>query len=128
MRKTILAAALALGLAGCGTSVFQGGTSLLTTIENPVGRNELASIEGAYGVAYTAAVAYRGLCARREIPRSCRAVVVKLQGASRKAQGALVAARRFVRDNPTISAISAIGAARAALTDFQAVAAANGVR
>lgn len=125
MRFLILPVML-LALAGCTatTSVFD----LMNPVANPIGRNEMATIESSFGVTYTAAVAYRRLCAQRAIPPSCRAVVLKLQAAARKAQGALVATRNFVKNNPTVSAVSAIAAARAALADFQSIAAANGVR
>lgn len=137
MRKLAiaLAAVAALALAGCsGKSVLEGGTSVTAPIQNPVGKTELVAVESAYGVALAGAVNYRRYCYSKpvqQLPSACknrRTVVLKLQDADRKAHGAVVAARRFVRDNPTISAVSAIGAARAAVADFQSVANSTGVK
>ena len=123
MRKVFLAVTLAFSLAACAT------------ISNPVGTTQLAQIESAYGVALSVAVAYRNLPLCRtgttpSVQNICakRSVIVRLQAADRNAQGALVAARRFVRNNPTISAASAIGAAQAAVADFQATEAQYGLR
>lgn len=122
----LLAASLA--LAGCGsTSVFKAGTSVTATVQNPVGKKEMAAAWNAYGLVLTGARAYKRACVEKTIPQSCRAVVVQLQAYDRNAYAALVTAHNFVRDNPNISALSAIGAARAALTDFQTYATTNGV-
>lgn len=131
MKRLLLMPVLALTLlvGGCaGGSILTGGSSLTASITTPVGRRELAAVESTYGIALAAAVNYRRLCVRREIPRSCRNVVLTLQSYGARAHGSIIAARNFVRRNPTISAVSAIGAARAAVADFQSVAAANGVR
>lgn len=135
LRRIFLVPALlaALALSGCsgGTSIFTGGGSLLGTITNPLGINELAAVEGAYGVALTGAVSYRRYCYSaplaqlpKEVCGNRRAVVRKLQELDNKAYAAIVAARNFARDNPTISAFSVIGAARQAVADFQSLASA----
>lgn len=141
MRKIILLIAAAFLISGCasldpsGKSVLQGGRSFTAPIQNPVGRQQLAAIESAYGVALVVAVNYRrlGLCPRGQtesVTNVCarRGVVLALQDADRKVRPARTAARNFVRDNPTISGASALDAFRAAVTDFQNVAANNGVR
>jgi len=115
MKKT-LAIFLALGLSACAT------------MNNPLTLNTVASIESAYGVALSAAVAYHDLCAKRQIPASCRNVVVQLQAADRKTQGALAAVRALAAAGPTVDATSAIAAAQAALAQFQAVETAYGVK
>lgn len=121
---------LSLALAGCGTikSVLQGGTSVFTSVTNPVSRTNLAEVESAYGVLLTAAVAYRNACAQKLIAATCRPAVVQLQFANRKAHGAIIAARNFVKNNPTLSALSLIGIAGQAVSDFQSVAYVNGVK
>jgi len=128
---------VALALAGCASdkSVLQGGTSLTATVQNPVGRKELAVVENAYGLALVAAVNYRrlGICKTGTVesfgnPCARRDVVLQLQAADRKARSALIPARRFVRNNPTLNAFSAIAAAQAAVADFQTVLSTNGVR
>ena len=136
--RTILSAFFgicALVLAGCaGQSVFQGGTSLLAPIQNPVSRTTLAEVESAYGIVLTAAVAYRRLplCRRGEVAsatRLCadRGVILVLQAADRKARVALLSARSFVRNHPTLNAVDIILLAKHAVEDFQNVAAANRV-
>lgn len=109
---------------------------ITTTVVNPVGRNELAAVQNAYGAALALAVNYRRHCypgnvAVQPPPVGCsnrRANVLAIQSADRKAHAAIVSARNFVRNNPTISAFSAIGAARAAVADFQSTAATFGAR
>ncbi len=97
------------------------------SISNPITGNALTNVESAYGVALSAAVAYKQLCVQRTIPSSCRTVVVQMQQAGIKVQGAIIAARNFVKNNPTLDPASAIAAAQVALSDFQTVQTANGV-
>lgn len=100
------------------------------TIQNPVTANELAAVESAYGVTLSVAVAYRNACARKAsyVYPSCRSIVPRLQAAGRSAQTAVVAARKFVRENPTIDASSLISVARLAVDQFKTIADTNGVR
>lgn len=115
--KRILAIVLALGLSACAS------------ITNPVSRTTLVTSESAYGVVLSTAVAYRKLCADKVIARAtCAPVVTKLQDADRKVQIALSNLRMFVKNNPTVDAVSFITAVKAAVDDFQAIAAANGVK
>lgn len=88
------------------------------TYNNPINTSELATAESTYGVALSIAVAYHNSCAQKLIPKTCRAIVAKLQAADRKAQVLLVRARTFVKDNPTVSAITIIAAARDAVDAF----------
>lgn len=132
IRALIVAAFLTLGLGGCQTTGT--GVDFNQTYTNPVGRNQLAAIESSYGLALTLAVNYRrlglcpkasagnlnGICARRD-------VVLKLQAADRKVRVAILAARKFVKNNPTISPASAIAAVQTAVNDFRDTLAQNGV-
>jgi hypothetical protein len=131
----MLAASIALG--GCVTdSVLVGGTSLTATVANPVGRKEMAAVESGYRVAVVAAVNYRRYCYPNNVavqppPAGCsnrRAVVLALQDADRKARAAIVPLREFQRDNESVSAVSALLAARRALGEFQTALATNGVK
>lgn len=109
--------ALAVSLAGCGT------------IANPLTQTRLAQIESSYGIALSAAVAYRDACAKKVIVRAkCAPVVAEMQQADRTAQGALVAARNFVKNNDTINAMTALTAAGTAVNDFLAVQQKYGVQ
>lgn len=129
IKRILVLAVLGLSLAGCNTSqsIFAGGTSLTATVQTPVGRKDLATIWNSYGLILTGARAYKRLCAEKSIPDSCRAVIVQLQGYDRQAYAALVTASSFVKNNPTVSAVSAVAAARQAVSDFQSAALTNGV-
>lgn len=117
MRK-VLVVLFALGLSACAT-----------TFQNPVSRTTLVTSESAYGVALSAAVGYRKLCADKVIARAtCAPVVAKLQDADRKVQVALKNLRAFVKDHPTVDAVSLVTAVEDAVEDFRAIASANGVK
>lgn len=104
------------------------GLSACATFQNPVNQSQLTTVEAAYGTALSIAVAYRDACAQRIIPSSCRPIVVQMQNFAAKAQGAIVAARTFVSNNPTLSAVTVLTAAQQAVGDFQAVQAQYGVK
>lgn len=123
----ILASALA-GCAGSQKSILEGGSSIIAPIQNPVGQSELDKIRAAYGSALAIAVGYRDACAQRLIPPSCRTAVRKMQPYGEKAQRAFVAARNFVANNPTISAVSVLQAAWDAVKDLQIVQSELGVK
>lgn len=135
MRRLLGLLVTAFLITGCaGQSVLVGGTSLTTPIQNPVGRQQLAQIEAAYGVVLTAAVTYRRLpLCKAGQPTSftnvCsqRAIVLLLQSYDRKAQAALRVARNFVRNNPTLNAFTVLDAAQTAVNDFRNAASNNGV-
>ena len=112
MRKLLLVAVLGFGVAGCQTvpdfskSVLQGGASIVTPIQNPIGRKELYALENSFTVAVAAGVAYRRACVRGLVPVSCRDHIVRAQEYTRRIPPLLVQLRRFVRENNQISAIT----------------------
>lgn len=111
-------------LSGCSTQFGQRFNQIVTTgVDNPVSQTRLATIESAYGVALSGAVAYRNrpLCkktALESVSNICarRSIIVRLQSADRQAQVALGKARGFIRDNPTIDAGSLLQAAEDAVS------------
>lgn len=125
MKRIIVASLLALALSAC--ALFQG-------VQNPLNANRLAAAESAYGIALSAAVAYRSLplcktgttetlanvCARRD-------VVIKMQAADKIAQVSLKTASQFVRQNPTLDATSLISAVESAVSAFREIQAQEGV-
>jgi len=115
MKKIILAVVLSLSLTACAS------------IKNPFDKPTLAAVESGYGAALSLAVGYRDACAKRQIPPSCRPIVAELQFYGRKAQAAVVSARNFARNNPTLDITSALLAAKAAVDDFKAVETKHGV-
>lgn len=98
--------------------------------DNPISRNELAVIYSGYGVALSAAVAYRNLplcvkggtkiCAKREI-------IYKLQNADKKVQLSLNEVNNFVKNYPQLSPVAYIEAAKSSIRVFQAVLVENGI-
>ena len=119
---------LILGLALTGCAAFG-------SIKNPITADRLAAIESSYGIALSAAVAYRNtrLCKKNEqatLSNVCayRSVILKLQAADRVAQRSLIDARKFIRENPTLDAFSVINVAQQAVTTFQTIQAEYGVR
>lgn len=128
----LLVVLCALTVVGCAQlsmvrdSILKGGDSLVASVENPVGRDELATLENSYGIVLTGLVTYKRLCIKKQADANCRSNVVMLQGYQKHAQSAVLAARRFVRENPTLSAFSAISAARNAISDFKTAAISTG--
>ena len=129
MKKIFIALFFSLALAACATfpnPLYTGGSD---------GRSRLAAIESSYGIALSVAVAYRRtrLCKKSEVATftnicASRAVILELQAADREAQRALIAARIFVRNNPTIDAFQVLGIAQNSVLFFQNVLAAHGIR
>jgi hypothetical protein len=120
--KKILIIIVALSLSACAT------------IRNPITTNQLATVESAYGIALSIAVAYRNtrLCKRNEVPTfsnicAQRSVLLKLQVADRNVQIALAKARLFIRDNPTLDAYDLIQGAQIALDAFKAIEQQHGI-
>jgi len=118
--KRIVVLCLALWLTSCAT------------FNNPLTISRLASLESAYGIALSGAVAYYELyktnrCTKAHpfnpISNLCaaRSIVVRLQQADIRAQSALQAARKFVINNPTIDATALLDAAQVAIGAFQQV-------
>lgn len=111
------------------------GCAIFTRFENPVTIDRLANIESAYGIALSAAVAYRNirLCKKNEDPTplnicSKRNVILQLQSADRSAQVALTNARAFVKEHPYLDAFDVLNAAQQAVSTFQAISYSYGVK
>lgn len=116
MKKLIVAVVLALALTACAS------------VKNPFDTPKLATVEASYGAALSLAVGYRDACAQRLIPPDCRPIVKQIQAYGLRAQNAVVYARSFVRNNPTIDATDAIRVAQDAVTalkDYQVKAGVN---
>ena len=123
MRKLTTCAALALGLvlAGCQTAALPS-----LNLANAVTLNTIYGIENAYGVAVSAANAYKALplCRTGTAPSSTnicarRSVIVRLQAAMARARLAVNRMVTFARTYPGIDVTNVVGAARTALIDVQ---------
>lgn len=135
MRKIIVIAALALLLAGCaGTRDVGFGTfvkAVTTTIDNPVTGVDIYRVKNTYAAAGELVVEWRRYCwseayetlmrdpVARTVCSGRRGTLRIIQSADNKAFAAIATADRFVAENPTINAASAINAAWQAVTTFQ---------
>lgn len=130
MRKLILAVTIALSLAGCGHigDVFKLATA---SIDNPISGVDIYRVKNTYAAALEIAAEYRRYCwsasyrilmadpIAKQLCANRRQVVRQIQTADVKANAAIGAAETFVANNPTISAVTIIGAAWDAVTAFK---------
>jgi len=117
------------------TSVLRGGPSIVAKTENPVSRNDIAAITLTYNglVAVVNAYYARPICApgvRATWDNFCSEPAARRELAKyrRKAWGAILTARNFRKNNPTISAVGLVRAAGDAVADLKAVATINGLK
>lgn len=88
-------------------------------VPNPVSAERIILIKSGYGIALSAAVAYRDSCAQRLIPPSCRTVVPKLVAANRKVEVALARLDALRKLGPTIDITEAVNALSDAVNDLK---------
>ncbi len=124
MRKLFAVAAMICGLAlaGCQT------TLPTINISNAVALNTVYGVVNAYGLAVTAADAYKALplCATGTKPSATnicakRSVIVNLQSAMARARTAVNNLVAFQKTYPTLDITNAVSAAQTALYDVQSV-------
>lgn len=122
--KKLLILLIALSVSACSA----------LSVTNPINTSQLAIIESGYGVALSAAVAYRNrpLCKNGEhasIINVCseRSVVIQLQKADQVVQVALKNARTFIKDNPNLDPSSALQAVKDSITLFKQIETSYGV-
>lgn len=123
----------ATGPASCDRSVFDGGASLTASVRNPVGPVDLYRAKTVYAGTLELVSAWREYCwsrpyavlmtdpVARPICQSRRPILRAVQSADDKAFAALKTAENFVRDNPTVSAVSAIQSAMLAVAGFNSL-------
>lgn len=117
-------------LGGCPnvtTSALQGGYNPFTTVQNPVGSQELAAAEASYNLVLTSAVLVfrQPTCKKGEKPsvqNICTPLSVKkqIQVYGRQAHVAMLELRNFVQQNPNVSAVTLLANARKAIANFKA--------
>lgn len=135
MRRILLlpaVALLALGLAGCA-QIGQVASLVTTTITNPVDSVDIYRAKNGYAATLVAVVQWRDYCwskpyaalmadpAARPVCENRRPRLRAIQNADNRAFASITTADKFVRNNPTLNAATAIRAALQAVTDFQNV-------
>ncbi len=88
-------------------------------MQNPITADRLTTIKAGYGIALSAAVAYRDSCAQRLIPPSCRLIVPKIVVANRRVEIALSRLQSIQRLGPTVDVTQAIGQLSDAVNDLK---------
>lgn len=127
MRKLLLPLILALSLSGCASL-----NAIFATYKNPVSITTLYDLEAGYYTAEQVALVYMALplCRTGTVstlaaPCGRRSIKLNIQDKGRTAQAAVIAARTFVKDNPTINPIATIQSAALILANFQSAIAAG---
>lgn len=90
----------------------------LASVKNPVSTTNLYEAELVFDASLKTFNELKGLCANRTLPPACRTYVVKGQGLIVKAAAADVAARNFVKNNPTLDATNVIQAFTGIVSNF----------
>lgn len=105
-----------------------------TRLQNPVTNDRLAAIESTYGIALSAAVAYRNirLCKKGEVATltnvcSYRDIIIKMQIADTKAQDAIANAKRYIAEHPFLDTFDILSLAQRAVSEFQGIQTAYGI-
>lgn len=126
-------------LPGCaGTPVGDAIRVATSTYTNPVGPVNIYQVKEGYAAVLQVAVAYRDYCYPTNpfksykalmadpiagpVCKNRRSIVRQIQSADEKAFAAITKAEAFIRANPTISALSVVTEAWAAVKDFQSAA------
>lgn len=131
MKKILLTLVLIFPLtccAGLAESVLNLPNGILTqSIQNPVTAKELYEVENGLVLAVVSLNVYKDKCIRKEIDRSCRVTIAKLQVYTRKAKPLIVNLRKFVRENDQVNAKVVFNSVYSLFTEFRALAVAKGV-
>jgi hypothetical protein len=128
MKKLLIAAVMALALAGCA------GKMPSLNLSTDVTLNTVQGVQASYGIALSAERTYKSLplCltgTKATVLNPCaqRSVVERLQAADRKAVAAIRDMVQFVQKYPQVDATNAIQAAATAVTNLQNIISQNGV-
>lgn len=121
-------------LVALGFALFLGACSILPTINNPIGNDQLATAISVYGISQTAVIAYGSLprCTLTNLPTVTnwcykRSVLVKAREYDKEANIAVNTAVQFRRDYPTLDASAYINAAVVAVNVLKDFNKSNGV-
>lgn len=119
MRKLALAIVVAFGLSGCASFVDSIG-NVISGIANPVSTTTLYQAELVFDASLKTFNELKALCVKRVLPSRCRTYVVQGQGLIRQAYAADIAARNFVKNNPTLDPTNIVQAFVGVVSQFNA--------
>jgi len=135
MKRFAIIFALALSLGGCaGTPVGDALRVATSTITNPVQEVNIYQVKTGYAAVLEVAASYRDYCWSRPfaalmadpiakpICEHRRSIMRAIDKADDHAFDAITRAETFIRNNPTINAVSVVREAWAAVQDFQSAA------
>lgn len=114
MKKLLIAIALSLSLAACGT-MGDGFQKVETTLQNTFTSDNYDTVTALYGSTLTALVTYRRLCIKKLVDVNCKANIVALQPYEAKAYNAYTTLRDFIKQNPTMDATALISLTKTVL-------------
>lgn len=110
-KRFLVVSVLSLSLAGCWNP-FQ-------TTTNPLSVSNLYESELVFDGSLKTFNELKDLCAKRVLPSSCRTYVVKGQGIIKNAYATDIAARNFIKNNPTLDATNIVQAFTNVVSDFK---------
>lgn len=127
MKRILIIAAFAFNLSACASldSVTQ---VIRTTVQTAISPNTFDTVEAGYGATLSAAGAYRSLCERKVINKSCWQIIALLQPYELKAYNAYTVLKNYVKNNPNGDASSLINLAMDTINTFKSVQIQNGVK
>lgn len=140
MKRFAIVFALALTLGGCaGTPVGDAIRVATSTIANPVQEVNIYQVKTGYAAVLEVAASYRDYCwskpfaalmadpIAKPICEHRRSIMRAIDKADDHAFDAITRAETFIRNNPTINAVSVVREAWAAVQDFQSAASGTAV-
>jgi hypothetical protein len=135
MKRFLILCAFAITLGGCaGTPVGDALRVATSTVTNPVKEVNIYQVKSGYAAVLEVAASYRDYCwsksfaalmadpIAKPICEHRRSVMRAVDKADDRAFDAITRAETFIRNNPTISAVSVVREAWAAVQDFQSAA------
>jgi hypothetical protein len=129
MRKLILCAVLALGLAGCSTldnikTAISLGTASVT---NPVTKTRLNQIESAATIVFAGLGAWKKSCQQGLLPETCKQQIAEVQVYTRQIPPYLTQLRGFVKNNDQVNATIVFNQVTQIIAQVKSQAASSGV-
>lgn len=130
MKKVLIICALALSLGGCVTAndLASDVANIFQPQANVVTKNDLYAFENSMTLAFAGLNAYKKSCQAGAIGAGCYATISKIQGYTSQIPAILSNVRTFVKNNDQVNAVTYFNEAKSLLTQFEAIATANGIK